>query len=137
MLAAGPEEPAPPQVVAPAAPELQILAVRPAWVRVTAPDGTVLLEKILEPGERWTVPATEEPPKLRAGNSGAIYFAVNGQTYGPAAPGAQVVKDVPLAAEPLTERYQLADSGADPDLAAVAVAEAAMAAARAVAGAGD
>jgi len=137
MPAAGPEEQAPPQVVAPAAPELQLLAVRPAWVRVTAADGTVLLEKILEPGERWTVPATEEPPKLRAGNSGAIYFAVNGQTYGPAAPGAQVVKDVPLAAAPLTERFQLADAGADPDLAAVAVAEAATAAAAAVSGASD
>lgn len=136
-LAAGPEETAPPQVVAPPAPELQLLAVRPAWVRVTAADGTVLLEKILEPGERWTVPSTEEPPKLRAGNSGAIYFAVNGQTYGPAAPGAQVVKDVPLAAAPLTERFQLADAGADPDLAAVAVAEAATAAARAVSAATD
>jgi hypothetical protein len=29
---------------------------------------------------------------LRAGNSGSVYFAVNGKTYGPAAPGAQVVQ---------------------------------------------
>ena len=114
-----------PQVVAADAPDLQLLAVRPAWVRVTAADGTVLLEKILEPGERWTIPATEEPPKLRAGNSGAIYFAVAGQTYGPAAPGAQVVKDIPLGATALSQTFALADPATDPDLAAVVVAEAA------------
>ena len=125
-------EPGAPQVLAESAPEVQILAVRPAWVRVSAADGTVLLEKILEPGERWAVPATEEPPVLRAGNSGAVYFAVNGETYGPAAPGAQVVREVPLAALSLTEAYTLADLEADPDLAAVAVADAAASAATAV-----
>jgi hypothetical protein len=127
-----PAEAAAPQVLAEGAPEVEILAVRPAWVRVSATDGTVLLEKILEPGERWAVPSTEEPPVLRAGNSGAVYFAVNGQTYGPAAPGAQVVHDVPLAAMPLTDAYAVADLEADPDLAAVAVADAAAAAATAV-----
>lgn len=114
-----------PQVVAAAAPELELVAVRPAWVRVTAADGTVLLEKILEPGERWEVPATEEPPLLRSGNSGAVYFAVSGKTYGPAAPGPQVVKNVALAPAAVTAAFALADPEADPDLAAVAVAEAA------------
>jgi hypothetical protein len=121
-----------PQVLAESAPEVQILAVRPAWVRVSAADGTVLLEKILEPGERWAVPAMEEPPVLRAGNSGAVYFAVKGETYGPAAPGAQVVRNLPLAALSLTEAYTVADLEADPDLAAVAVADAAASAAAAV-----
>jgi cytoskeletal protein RodZ len=125
-------DPVAPQVVADDAPDLQLLAVRPAWVRVTAADGTVLLEKILEPGERWTIPATEEPPTLRAGNSGAIYFAVAGQTYGPAAPGAQVVKDIALGAAALSQTFALADPATDPDLAAVAVAEAAGAAVEAV-----
>ncbi len=133
-IAATEDEQPVPQVLAEAAPELQLLAVRPAWVRITSADGTVLLEKILEPGERWTVPAMEEAPILRAGNSGAVYFAVNGQTYGPAAPGAQVVKDLPLAAAFLSETYAVADLDADPDLAAVAVAEAATSAAGAVTG---
>jgi hypothetical protein len=130
--AAGPEAGPAPQVVAATAPGVELLAVRPAWGRVSAADGTVLLEKILEPGERWAVPAMEEPPVLRAGNSGAVYFAVNGQTYGPAAPGAQVVRDVALAPEALTGAYALADAAADPDLAAAAVADAAEAAAQAV-----
>jgi len=117
------QESAPVQVVAEnTAPELAIIAVRPAWVRVSAADGSVLLEKILDAGERYVLPETEAAPRLRAGNSGSVYFAVNGKTYGPAMPGAQVAKNVELSAEALTGRYQLADLQADPDLA-VALAQ--------------
>lgn len=103
--------------VAADAPELELLAARPAWVRVTAADGTVLLEKIMDAGERFTLPKLEEPPKLRTGNSGAVYFAVNGRTYGPSAPGAQVVKNIELSPDHLTGKYALADLNADPELA--------------------
>lgn len=114
------------QVVAEAAPQLEVLAVRPSWVRVQSADGTVLFEKILDAGERYVVPSLEEPPVLRAGNSGSVYFAVNGRTYGPAAPGASVVKNLPLAAETLTETFAEADLSVDADLAKfVNVAEAA------------
>ena len=113
------------QVVADAKPGVEILAVRPSWVRVQAADGTVLFEKILNAGERWAVPTMEEPALLRSGNSGSVYFAVNGQTYGPAAPGSQVVKNVDLSPEGLTGKFALADLTSDPDLAAiVAVADA-------------
>ena len=105
------------QVVAAAAPGVEILAVRPSWVRVSAADGTVLFEKILDAGERYSVPALEEAPLLRSGNSGSIYFAVNGRTYGPAAPGAQVIKNVSLAAEALSGNFALADLTGDSDLA--------------------
>ncbi|TGD42333.1 helix-turn-helix domain-containing protein [Pseudotabrizicola sediminis] len=107
------------QVVANAQPGVEILAVRPSWVRVSSADGTVLFEKILDAGERWAVPQLEEPPVLRAGNSGSVYFAVNGQTYGPAAPGAQVVKNVALSPEALTESFAVADLNRDADLAAI------------------
>lgn len=114
------------QVVADAAPQLEVLAVRPSWVRVQSADGTVLFEKILDAGERYVVPSLEEPPVLRAGNSGSVYFAINGRTYGPAAPGASVVKNLPLAAETLTETFAEADLSIDADLAKfVNVAEAA------------
>lgn len=107
------------------APQLELLAARPAWVRVTSADGTVLLEKIMDAGERVTLPSLEEAPKLRTGNSGAVYFAVNGQTYGPAAPGPQVVKNIELSPGSLTAIYALADLNADPELAQmVAVAQA-------------
>lgn len=113
------------QVVADAAPQLEVLAVRPSWVRVQSADGTVLFEKILDAGERYVVPQLEEAPVLRAGNSGSVYFAVNGKTYGPAAPGASVVKNVALSTESLTQAYAEANFADDADLAAlVNVAEA-------------
>ncbi len=113
------------RVVADAAPQLEVLAVRPSWVRVQSADGTVLFEKILDAGERYVVPQLEEAPVLRAGNSGSVYFAVNGKTYGPAAPGASVVKNVALSTESLTQAYAEANLADDADLAAlVNVAEA-------------
>lgn len=105
------------QVVASDAPMLELLAVRPSWVQVKSADGTVLFEKILDAGERYAVPSMETPPVLRAGNSGSLYFAVQGKTYGPAAPGAQVVKNVTLSPESLTGVYALADLTGDSDLA--------------------
>ncbi|WP_306755046.1 helix-turn-helix domain-containing protein [Paracoccus actinidiae] len=121
-----PEQSAAAITVAPDAPALELLAARPAWVRVTSADGTVLLEKIMDAGERFTLPALEEPPLLRTGNSGAVYFAVNGQTYGPAAPGPQVVKNIKLSPDDVTGSFALADLNADPELAQiVSVAQAA------------
>ncbi|MFV0411013.1 MAG: helix-turn-helix domain-containing protein [Paracoccus sp. (in: a-proteobacteria)] len=104
------------RTLAPDAPELELLAVRPAWVRVTSADGTVLLEKTMDAGERFAMPKLESPPILRAGNSGAVYFAVNGRTYGPAAPGAQVVKNVEMSPANLTAKYAFADLSKDEDL---------------------
>ena len=114
------------RTVAPDAPALELLAARPAWVRVSSADGTVLLEKIMDAGERFTLPNLEQPPLLRTGNSGAVYFGVNGRTYGPAAPGPQVVKNIELSPASLTAKYAFADLAADPELAQmVALAQAA------------
>lgn len=114
------------RTVAQNAPEVELLAVRPAWVRVTSSDGTVLLEKTMDAGERFALPQLEGAPVLRTGNSGAIYFGVNGRTYGPAAPGAQVVKNVELSPSALTAKFAFADLTKDPELAemiAVALVE--------------
>jgi cytoskeletal protein RodZ len=111
------------QVVASAQQGVEVLAVRPSWVRVNAADGTVLFEKILDAGERYAVPALEEPPLFRTGNSGSVYFVVDGVTLGPAAPGANVVRDVALSAEALTAAMAEADLTSDEDLARFALAE--------------
>ena len=113
------------QVVADAKPGVELLAVRPSWVRVSSADGTVLFEKILDAGERYVVPPLQEAPLLRSGNSGSVYFLVNGQTYGPAAPGPQVVKNIALTEEALTQKYAVAKIDDDADLARIVnVAEA-------------
>jgi cytoskeletal protein RodZ len=113
-------EEAPLQVVENVAPGVELVAVCPAWVRVSAADGTVLFEKILNAGERYAVPALEQAPVLRSGNSGSVYFSVDGKIYGPAAAGAQVVKNVSLASASLTTAYAPADLGGDAALVNVA-----------------
>ena len=107
----------PVQVVAADAPAVELLAVRPSWVRVQAADGTVIFEKILDAGERYALPRTEEAPVLRSGESGAVYFAVNGQTYGPAGANGAVTKNIELSPEALTAKYAVADLAKDSDLA--------------------
>jgi len=105
-------------------PEVALLAVRPSWVRVQSADGTVIFEKILDAGERFELPPSEEPHRLRAGNAGSLYFTVNGESYGPAGTGPSVVRDVALSVDALKESYSVADLSQDADLARfTAVAE--------------
>ncbi len=115
-----PEPFAPPvRVVEEAVPELQLVAVRPAWVRVRSADGTVIYEGVMEPGQNFVVPATEEPASLRVGESGAMYFAVNGVHYGPVGPKGVVTSNVELTTESLTQTYAVADLTSDNDLAEI------------------
>lgn len=108
-----------PKVVEDDAPELVLMAVRPAWVRVRAADGSVLFEKILDAGEEYVLPATEEPPTLRAGMSGSVYFKVNGELYGPAGEGTGTVRNLALATDSLKESFAVADLNGDPELAKI------------------
>ncbi len=124
------------QVTADVKPGVEVLAVRPSWVRVTSADGTVLFEKILDAGERYEVPQLEQAALFRTGNSGSVYFVVNGQTFGPAAPGANVVKDIALSPEALAEKFTVADLAADDDLARFMTADAGSTAAEVPAAAG-
>ncbi|WP_414674036.1 DUF4115 domain-containing protein [Maritimibacter sp. UBA3975] len=113
------------RVFGPDAPDVAIFAVRPSWVRVQSADGSILFEKILDAGERYVLPKTEQPPLLRTGNAGSVYFAVNGSAYGPAGEGASVVSNVALAPESIHESYAVADAQADQALADfIAVADA-------------
>jgi cytoskeletal protein RodZ len=105
-----------PQVLETPPAGVRMVAVRPAWVRVRAADGTVIYEGIMNAGDTWDVPATEEPPTLRVGASGAIYFNVDGEHYGPAGPRGSVTSDLALDATGLTEGYDVADLTRDEDL---------------------
>ncbi|MEE9427722.1 MAG: RodZ domain-containing protein [Paracoccaceae bacterium] len=109
--------PPPVQVVAADIPEVVLFAVRPSWVRVQAVDGTVIFEKVLDAGERYVLPKSETAPVLRVGNAGSVYFAVNGQNYGPAGDGLSVVKGLSLSVGDLTRNFETADLSKDTDLA--------------------
>lgn len=118
------ETPAVPQVVENEAPTLQMVAVRPSWVRVRGADGTVIYETVMQPGDTWTAPATEEPPVLRTGESGAIYFAMNGKFYGPVGPNGAVTSNLPLEIAGLQETYLPVDVSTDSGLVRYAEASA-------------
>lgn len=105
-----------PQVVAQTTPGVQMVAVRPAWVRVRAADGSVIYEGIMNAGDTYDVPATEAPPTLRVGESGAIYFRVDGRHYGPVGPRGAVTSNLALTSETLTQDFAVADLTQDSDL---------------------
>ena len=115
----GQEGPRLPQVVDALGPGVTIVAVRPAWVRVRAADGSSIYEKIMEPGDTYAVPQTEDPARITVGESGAIYFAINGQTFGPAGNRGAVTRNLALDPAGLQQSYQTADIAADTDLAKV------------------
>ncbi|MHA6344050.1 helix-turn-helix domain-containing protein [Roseivivax sp. CAU 1761] len=96
-----------------------LIAVRPAWVRVTGPEGT-LYEGIMNAGDTWTPPAGAAQPILQVGESGAIYFAVDGEAYGPAGPRGTVTSGIRLTESELTQRFETADPAADADFQRVA-----------------
>jgi hypothetical protein len=105
-----------PRVLADAPPELRVVAVRAAWVRVRSADGTSIFEGVMNAGDYYDVPALEEPPTIRIGESGAIYFAVNGTHYGPAGPRGSVTSNLALDTAQLVASYDAPDITADQDL---------------------
>ncbi len=106
-----------PQVIEGPAPELRLVAAYPSWVRVRAADGKVIFEGIMNKGDSWDVPATEEPPTLRTGESGALYFAMGGQYYGPVGSRGSVTSNLALQRQALAEVYQPALLEDNSDLA--------------------
>jgi hypothetical protein len=52
--------------------------------------------------------------------SGSVYFAVNGELYGPAGTGTSIVKNIILSAQVLQDKYNLAKIDEDPQLSRVA-----------------
>ena len=119
VLPADESAPATPRVTSGPVPELSLVAARVAWVRVNASDGSVLFEGILNPGDTFEVPVTEAPAKLRVGESGALYFAVNGVPHGPVGPSGVVTSNIALDVASITETYQPADLSTDRDLAEI------------------
>lgn len=105
-----------PQVVEPPVAGVRMVAAFDSWVRVKAADGTVIFEKTMQRGDVYDVPNTEEPPVLRTGESGALYFAMAGGCYGPVGARGQVTGNLPLNNQALAELYEPVDPNADQSL---------------------
>ncbi len=96
-----------------------VVAVRPAWVEIRDERNGVLLSRVLNAGDTFNVPGNAANPKIRVGESGAVYFNVEGRTYGPSGARGRVTSNISLAAADLTKRYDMADTTRDGDLLAV------------------
>ncbi|CUH66675.1 Helix-turn-helix domain protein [Thalassovita gelatinovora] len=108
-----------PQVVERLGDGVTIVAARPSWVRVQSADGTSVFEGIMEPCDTYTVAQTEQPHTIRVGDSGSIYFAVDGTTRGPAGSRGSVTSKLALSIDHLNATYQVADFDADRDIAKI------------------
>lgn len=111
-----------PQVVENGKSLVSVVAVREAWVRVRAADGTTLLSRTMQPGETFALPKTETPADFRTGNAGGVYFSVDGQIYGPAGGNGSILNVASLAPEALTQDYRTAELGSDQALCEVMIA---------------
>jgi len=67
----------------------------------------------MQKGDTFDVPALEEAPLLRTGQSGAVYFVMNGEFFGPAGSRGSVTSNVPLQQQALAELYEPAQPGDD------------------------
>ena len=119
-LAEAADFPAPPRIQerpAPqAAPPIRLVAVRPVWVRITSAAGNITYERIMNAGEVYEVQEQAEPPTIRIGESGSLYFEVAGEILGPAGEAGSVTNDLPLSQKTLAARYDAADIETDGDL---------------------
>ena len=115
-LTSGIDNPAVPQVVEGPAAAVRMVAAYASWVRVRAADGTVIFEGVMDKGDTWDVPATEEPPTLRTGESGALYFAMANDCYGPVGTRGSITSNLPLDNQALAALYQPVDPTIDTSL---------------------
>lgn len=95
-----------PRVLERAPSTVLLVASAESWVQATAADGSVIFESIMQKGDTWEVPQTEEAPRLISGQSGGIYFAMDDQIYGPMGADGSIVKNVPLDNTALAGLYQ-------------------------------
>lgn len=86
-------------------PNLDIVATRPAWIRIYLPDNSVLFEKILNAGERYRLPTGLHEPLLKAGNSGVVYIMVGQKVYGPIGTKGSVAREVSLTQSDVEQNY--------------------------------
>ncbi|WP_420325279.1 helix-turn-helix domain-containing protein [Mameliella sp.] len=108
-----------PRVTAEPAPGITVVAVAETWVEITSPSGKKLLARLLKPGDTYKVPQTDQAPTIFSGNAGGVFFAVNGETYGPYGPSGQFGRDLALSAGDIQREMQVADLTRNQTLAKV------------------
>ena len=89
---------------------VDVIALKPAWVRVFDLYGNILFENILDTGQRYRVPESAKSPMMRAGNSGSVYIMIGESLYGPVGTATSVARRVILNADIVLEKYTLVEN---------------------------
>lgn len=97
---------------------IDIVALKPAWVRVYTPTGGIMFEKILDTGQRYRLPEGVNNALMRAGNSGSVYIMVGEKMYGPVGTATGVARKVALDPATVPETYAFVEEGIDQPLSA-------------------
>jgi cytoskeletal protein RodZ len=92
-----------PQAAAPTGGAVVFTATEEAWVRFYTPEGT-LTERLMTPGDTYTVPADAAQPMLRTGRPDALQITIGGRQIPRLAETQQVMSDVPVTAAALLAR---------------------------------
>ena len=88
--------------------EVHLVAEKGVWLRVKDADGSIIYEQVMDAKDPFRVPLTNRPVIIeRAGNSGSLFFLVDGKLYGPAGNGARTVKNIELSPENLMKTYDI------------------------------
>lgn len=91
-----------------------LVATAGVWLRVRDAQNAIILEKILDAGESYDVPLSDEAAVIeRAGNSGALFFAIGGEVFGPAGNAGSLAKGIDLSPEVIRDTYAVYEASED------------------------
>lgn len=89
---------------APAAGPVVLTATSEVWLRIYEAGGERLFEGIMQPGQRFEVPATAQAPLILTGRPDALQVAVGATQIPPLGPAQRTIADVSLAPRDLLAR---------------------------------
>ncbi|MEM9469435.1 MAG: RodZ domain-containing protein [Pseudomonadota bacterium] len=88
--------------------KIELVVSANSWTEIKDQNGTVILRKILKPGETYEVPQAEEGQNLilATGNAGGITIVIDGEKQGVLGTPAQVKKNIPLNSDSLKSLFE-------------------------------
>lgn len=88
----------------PASGPVVLTATEAVWLRIYDQEGERLLEKQMEKGDSYTVPANANNPMILTGRPNALSVTVGGRAVPPLGPPERTVADLPISAAALLAR---------------------------------
>ena len=84
--------------------QVTLTASDTVWLRVYDATGKTLMEKTLQPGDRYDVPADANGPMINVGRPDKLQVTLNGATVPPLGDGKVAIKDVGIGAAAIRAR---------------------------------